>query len=89
MNDQNSWIFLPEWIEFYTAEVEDNFTLLERKTVQIIQKDNQSIQAFSAKIRKIQARFIKIHAKNIKQCPTWHKGSGGNAWLFVDEIIVK
>jgi len=22
-------------------------------------------------------------------CPEWHKGAGGKAWLFVDEIFVE
>jgi len=22
-------------------------------------------------------------------CPDWHKGAGGKAWIFADEIIVR
>jgi hypothetical protein len=34
-------------------------------------------------------RYIKVRAKNIGACPDWHPGSGGKAWLFVDEIMVE
>ena len=33
-------------------------------------------------------RYLRILAGNIGVCPSWHKGAGGKAWLFVDEIII-
>ena len=33
-------------------------------------------------------RYLKISAENIKKCPDWHRGNGGKAWLFFDEIII-
>jgi hypothetical protein len=35
-----------------------------------------------------QARYDKIFAKSIIICPDRHKGAGGKAWLFGDEIVV-
>jgi hexosaminidase len=35
------------------------------------------------------ARFVKVRAVNISVCPSWHKGAGGKAWVFVDEITVE
>ena len=40
-------------------------------------------------MNKANARYIKVKATNIGECPEWHKGAGGKAWLFVDEIIVE
>ena len=34
------------------------------------------------------ARYIRIRAVNFGKIPAWHPGSGGDAWIFVDEIIV-
>jgi hypothetical protein len=36
----------------------------------------------------METHYIRIHAKNIAVCPEWHKGAGGKAWLFVDEIMI-
>ena len=30
-----------------------------------------------------------MKAQNVKVCPKWHKGAGGKAWLFVDEIVIE
>ncbi|MCD6347789.1 MAG: hypothetical protein J7L96_10250, partial [Bacteroidales bacterium] len=35
------------------------------------------------------ARYIRIKAKNRGVCPVWHKGAGGKAWLFADELIIE
>ena len=34
-------------------------------------------------------QYIKIKANSVSICPDWHPGSGGKAWLFADEIVVK
>ncbi|HEV8429247.1 MAG TPA: GH92 family glycosyl hydrolase [Pyrinomonadaceae bacterium] len=34
------------------------------------------------------ARYIRIRAVNFGKIPAWHPGSGGDAWIFVDEILV-
>ena len=34
------------------------------------------------------ARYIRIRAVNFGKIPSWHPGSGGDAWIFVDEILV-
>ena len=33
--------------------------------------------------------LIKIKAKNIRQNPSWHRDPGADAFLFIDEIILK
>ncbi len=35
------------------------------------------------------ARYIRVRAKNIWQCPDWHRSRGGKARLFADEIVVE
>ena len=35
------------------------------------------------------ARYILITARNRKKCPAWHAGSGGDAWIFSDEVVVE
>ena len=37
----------------------------------------------------IRAIYIKIVAENYGICPEWHLGSGGDTWLFLDEITVE
>ena len=34
-------------------------------------------------------RYIKVVAKNFGELPAWHEAAGSEAWIFVDEIIVR
>ena len=34
-------------------------------------------------------RYIRVRAKNMGACPEWHPGSGGDYWIFIDEITLK
>ncbi|MGC8865128.1 MAG: GH92 family glycosyl hydrolase [Bacteroidales bacterium] len=34
------------------------------------------------------ARFIKVKAINLGKIPQWHLGAGGDAYIFIDEIII-
>jgi hypothetical protein len=34
-------------------------------------------------------RWLRMNARNLATCPSWSRGSGGKAWVFVDEFIVR
>ena len=40
-------------------------------------------------VSDVQARYVKVYLKNIGTCPEWHKGAGGQAWLFVDDVDIE
>lgn len=35
------------------------------------------------------ARYVRLRAVNFGKIPAWHPGSGGDAWIFVDEITIE
>ncbi len=37
----------------------------------------------------VNARYVRIRAFNLGKIPAWHPGSGGDAWIFADEIIIE
>jgi len=90
LQDNNSWIFFPTVVEFSFSENGASFHNAKKIVNDISAKDSKvSIQDFDARLENAKARFVRVHAKNVGRCPEWHKGAGGQAWLFVDEIIVK
>ena len=40
-------------------------------------------------LEDIETRFVRVRARNRGVCPEWHKGAGGKAWIFADEIIIE
>lgn len=49
----------------------------------LVKRDN-----FYISPEDLTTRYLKISAKNPRLCPSWHKGAGKKAWIFVDEVII-
>ena len=86
----NSWIFNPEWVQFELSE--DGITWhkpdrIENPTIDLT--NEKSIKEFSVELEDVQAKYIRIFANNIGKVPEGHDAAGQDAWLFMDEIIVR
>ena len=86
----NSWIFIPKemivevsdhgkiWTEF--GRVKSNVELKQRgKFIHTLKVENKSTHY----------GYLRITVKNIGKVPDWHEAAGSDAWIFMDEIIVK
>jgi predicted alpha-1,2-mannosidase len=91
LQDQRSWIIMPTKVEYYISEDNVNFTYFGSVNNTLDPKIEENIilnfTANETKIKK--ARFIKVIAKNFGKLPEWHQGFGGDAFIFVDEILIK
>lgn len=85
--DINAWIFMPEKIELWSSSDGINYKLLSTITNDV-PKDQWGvvIKNYTFTIPSIDDRYFKIKGVNMGVCPSWHKGNGNKAWLFVDEI---
>lgn len=89
LQSHNSWIFLPLSVEVYTSDDGKNYSpagVAFGSIPKAYESDQQS--AYAILVSK-SARYISIKAKSTGICPAWHKGSGGKAWLFIDEVDIK
>ena len=91
LQNEHSWIFMPEYIEYYLSDDGINFKLVENLKNDIPQDGVKTIikDYICTPKESIKARYIKVHAKNIGKCPSWHPGTGGDTWLFIDEVSVE
>jgi len=90
LQDPGSWIFMPEYVEFSISNDGKTFIPVGRVNNNISQRDNDIvIKEFKINVYPKQVRYIKVFAKSVIDCPEWHKGAGGKAWLFVDEIMIQ
>ena len=88
--DQRRWIFFPEYVVCSVSEDGEHFVEVGRANhdVPLMQRE-PLIKTFDFEFENLKTRYIKIYAKNIGVNPAWHRFSGGNASIFIDEIIVK
>lgn len=90
LEDQNSWIFLPAEVTFGVSRKPYDFRTVAMMERDLPEKTDQPvIKEFSKNNIETFGRYIKVKAKNIGICPEWHKGAGGKAWIFVDEVVVE
>lgn len=90
LQDINSWIFFPTAVEVSLSENGDDFfaPVIVRNDVSP-REEGARIREFNAHFGSVRARYVRVVARGIGVCPEWHKGAGGRAWLFADEITVR
>ena len=90
LQDENSWIFLPEQIMVYYYNDKS-------KTFQPVGKENFTHNKPSPKqcklqeikpSEKIKSNKLKLALLPLQKIPDWHAGKGKHGWLFIDEIKV-
>ena len=83
-----AWIWYPPQVQFEASRDGENFYLVATIENKFSNEDYGSfIQDFSTKVGK-NVRYIRVSAANQGVCPKWHPGSGGETWIFADEIVI-
>ena len=87
---QGSWVFLPKTVEVSVSPNGTDYTAAGGVKIGEPQNDGTVMtKDLVISFSPLNARFVKVRAENVGMCPTWHKGAGGKAWVFVDEITVR
>ena len=89
LRNQISWIFFPQYIEFAVSNDGTIWETVGRTQVMLEPRPEPAVQNVAVEIQPRQARYVRVRAVNLGECPAWHPGAGGKAWLFADEIVVR
>ncbi len=90
LQDINSWIFMPLGVTVSVSEDGRTFREIGHTGCAIEpEADGPIIAPFTVACPPTPARYVRVAADSREVCPTWHKGSGGPAWIFTDEIVVR
>ncbi len=90
LQDINSWIWMPTKVKIWIS-----VNGVHYKEVASIPTRTSSIEygsfveEFVQNIKTQKARYIKIKAYNYGTIPDWHLGKEGEAFIFIDEIIIE
>jgi predicted alpha-1,2-mannosidase len=89
LQDMGSWIWMPRRVEIELSVDGQNFSPAISIANEVSdQKDGVVITDFVKDIAPERARYVRIRAVTFGKIPSWHPGSGGDAWIFVDEILI-
>jgi predicted alpha-1,2-mannosidase len=91
LQDQRSWIVMPTKVEYFISEDNVNFMYFGsvNNTLDPKIEENIILNFTANETKSKNARYVKVIAKNFGKLPEWHQGAGGDAFIFVDEILIK
>lgn len=91
LQDQRSWILMPTKVEYYISDDNVNFTYFGsvNNTLDPKIEENIILNFTANETKNKKARYVKVIAKNFGKLPEWHQGFGGDAFIFIDEIMIK
>ncbi|HEX5131936.1 MAG TPA: discoidin domain-containing protein, partial [Candidatus Krumholzibacteria bacterium] len=90
LQDTRSWILMPKRVVFSVST--DGRTFHDVLSVDnAVPPDNYSAQIhdLAGDIAPVHARFVRVRAENFGTLPSWHAGAGDEAFIFVDEIMIR
>jgi predicted alpha-1,2-mannosidase len=90
LQDIGSWIFFPVRVRVGLSA--DGIHFSAEKTLEsalILRTEGTLLRDFVLTFDSADARYVRVHAENVGICPAWHRGAGGKAWLFADEIVIE
>ena len=90
LQDTRSWILMPTYVEFSVSADGRNFTKIGKIENDVADSNyTPTIKIFRQDFGPRKIRYVKVFAKNYGKLPDWHAGAGEDAYIFIDEIIVK
>ena len=90
LQDTRSWIVMPTDVDFYASVDGENYSLLGTAHHDVAPDDmTPQVHDLAIDARGRSARFVKVVAHNYGTLPEWHQGAGGEAFIFVDEIMIR
>ncbi len=89
LQDAKSWVWIPHTVIFSGSTDGVNYQQIKFARKKTDEYDYEKIiESFSTKVDHIPFQFIRITTESFTQCPDWHLGAGGKAWIFADEIVI-
>lgn len=93
LENMRSWIFFPKSVSVeYSLDGKAWKPYGEVRNTQFAathaRQEESNTHTFTVK-GSARAKYVRVTAKNFGPLPSWHVSAGEQAWLFVDEIIIK
>lgn len=96
LTNSEAWIFYPRKVDFGVSADGKSYQKLASvsPTESDLLNEEAEVKTLRARGLTASARFLRVRAKRFGALPDWHAGHGGadgyegQAWLFLDEILV-
>ncbi len=97
LENMRSWIFYPKRVKIEYSADGENWQLygMVPELLEALgsesarQRQEDSTTQLFAVIKKVRAKYFKVTVENYGKLPDWHISAGEQAWLFIDEIVIR
>lgn len=89
VQDIRSWIWMPKDVIFSVSDDGKTFKQVAQVKSTTSSDDYDITQADLKADVKTTGRYVKVVATNFGKIPSRHLGAGGEAFIFIDEIIIE
>lgn len=87
--DTRSWILMPTSVTFSVSDDGQQWREVLRPTHHVAPDDYEIQQHDLGGNVQARGRYVKINAVHFGKLPSWHLGAGGDAYIFIDEIVIR
>lgn len=90
LQDMRSWIWMPAELVIEISEDGKDFAEAGRVGHDVMDNvEGVFVREFQLELDGRPLRALRFHAVNYGRIPDWHPGAGGEAFIFVDELMVQ
>ncbi len=89
LQEIRSWIWMPVEVSLYVSDDGKHFEQVAKVKNPVAIDDYEAHQMLLGQKLDTKGRYVKVQATNFGTIPDWHLGAGGEAWIFIDEIVVE
>ncbi len=92
LRDQRNWIFLPVAVRYEVCALDGTWSTVYSagsRAAAEARDEPVGVREHAAAFTPRMATRIRITAENVATVPAWHRGAGGRAWVFADEIVAE
>ena len=97
LENMRSWIFYPKGVKIEYSADGKNWKLYGTLPELVDapgsesaqQRQGESTTHLFAVIKNVRAKYFKVTVENYGKLPDWHISAGEQAWLFIDEIVIR
>lgn len=84
-----SWIWMPKDVVFSVSDDGINFRQVLRIENDVPYDDYEIyLRDYGGRVN-VTAKYVKVTASNFGTIPQWHLGAGNDAYIFIDEVIIR
>ncbi|HUT25107.1 MAG TPA: chitobiase/beta-hexosaminidase C-terminal domain-containing protein, partial [Sumerlaeia bacterium] len=85
---ESAWIYLPKSVEFLVSADGREFAPVADMPNDEDARKRPFVKEFKAQFESCAARYVRVHARTVGKQPGWSAPTGGEIWIFADEIQV-